>query len=131
MRLTQVIADQESGSGENYHAFVHMAKLYKETISRFVSDWWLRYEKRFGKEPGIAAMEGYRAADLTVTALEIAGKELSLKTFIQALESIKDYQDLFGYRVSFGPGDHHGVNESVLSAVRNGRWETIATSLTY
>ena len=28
----QVIADQKSGSGENYHAFVHMAKLYKEKI---------------------------------------------------------------------------------------------------
>ena len=128
----QVIADQESGSGENYHAFVHIAKLYRENeLSNLVSDWWLRYEMRFGKEPGTAAMEGYRAADLTATALEIAGKELSREGFIQALESITDYRDLFGYKVSFGPGDHNGVNESVLSVVRNGKWETIATSLSY
>ncbi|MFL2504681.1 MAG: ABC transporter substrate-binding protein [Candidatus Azotimanducaceae bacterium] len=128
----QVIADQESGSGENYHAFVHIAKLYRENeLSNLVSDWWLRYKMRFGKEPGTAAMEGYRAADLTATALEIAGKELSRDGFIQALESITDYRDLFGYKVSFGPGDHNGVNESVLSVVRNGKWETIATSLSY
>ena len=128
----QVIADQESGSGENYHAFVHMAKLYKENdLPDPVSDWWLRYEKRFGKEPGTAAMEGYRAADLTATALEIVGSELSLDAFIQALESITEYQDLFGYKVRFGPEDHNGVNESVLSVVKNGKWETIATSLSY
>ncbi len=128
----QVIADQESGSGENYHAFVHIAKLYRENeLSNLVSDWWLRYKMRFGKEPGTAAMEGYRAADLTATALEIAGNELSRDGFIQALESITDYRDLFGYKVSFGPGDHNGVNESVLSVVRNGKWETIATSLSY
>ncbi len=128
----QVIADQESGSGENYHAFVHMAKLYKENgLPNLVSDWWLRYEKRFGKEPGTAAMEGYRAADLTAAALELAGKELSRENFIQALESLTDYQDLFGYKVSFGPRDHNGVNESVLSVVKNGKWETIATSLSY
>ena len=111
---------------------MHIAKLYRENeLSNLVSDWWLRYKMRFGKEPGTAAMEGYRAADLTATALEIAGKELSRDGFIQALESITDYRDLFGYKVSFGPGDHNGVNESVLSVVRNGKWETIATSLSY
>ncbi len=128
----QVIADQESGSGENYHAFVHIAKMYKDDdLPDAVLDWWLRYENRFGKEPGTAAMEGYRAADLTASALEIAGENLSQKAFIQALESITDYRDLFGYKVSFGPGDHNGVNESVLSVVKNGKWETVANSLSY
>ena len=64
----QVIAEQESGSGEGYHAFVHMAKLYKEDgLSDIVKRWWDRYEARFNVEPGIPAMEGYRAADLVVT----------------------------------------------------------------
>ena len=80
-----------------------MAKLYKENdLPDPVSDWWLRYEKRFGNEPGTADVEGYRAADLTATALEIVGTDLSLDAFIQALESITEYQDLFGYKVSFG-----------------------------
>ena len=128
----QVIADQKSGSGENYHAFVHMAKLYKgKDLPDSISEWWNRYEQRFGREPGTPAMEGYRAADLVVLALEIAGKNLSLEKFIEALESITDYEDLFGYKVSFSAEDHNGVNESVLSVVKDGRWETVATGLSY
>ena len=128
----QVIADQKSGSGENYHAFVHMAKLYKEKdLPKPISEWWDRYEQRFGREPGTPAMEGYRAADLVVSSLEIAGEDLSLEKFIKAMESITDYQDLFGYKVSFSAEDHNGVNESVLSVVKDGKWETVATGLSY
>ena len=128
----QVIADQKSGSGENYHAFVHMAKLYKEKdLPDPISKWWDRYEQRFGREPGTPAMEGYRAADLVVSSLEIAGEDLSLEKFIKAMESITDYQDLFGYKVSFSAEDHNGVNESVLSVVKDGKWETVATGLSY
>lgn len=128
----QVIAEQESGSGEGYHAFVHMAKVYKDdNLSPEVRDWWERYEARFGQEPGIPAMEGWRAADLTVLALEKAGRNLTRESFIEAVESITDYEDIFGYRLQFGPGDHKGVSESVLSVVRSGRWETLAIAISY
>ena len=128
----QVIAEQESGSGEGYHAFVHMAKLYKDdNLSPDIIDWWNRYEARFGVEPGIPAMEGYRAADLVVEALDRAGPDLTRDSFLAGIESITDYTDLFGYRVQFGPGDHKGVSESVLSVVENGRWKTLATAISY
>ena len=53
-----------------------MAKLYKEKdLPDSISEWWDRYEQRFGREPGTPAMEGYRAADLVVLALEKAGEE--------------------------------------------------------
>ncbi|MDA0273357.1 MAG: ABC transporter substrate-binding protein [Proteobacteria bacterium] len=128
----QVIAEQESGSGEGYHAFVHMAKLYREDgLTDTVIDWWDRYEKRFNVEPGIPAMEGYRAADLVVTALENAGRDLDKAGFLAATEAITDYQDIFGYRIQFGPGDHKGVSESILSVVENGKWKTLATAISY
>ncbi|MDA0791814.1 MAG: ABC transporter substrate-binding protein [Proteobacteria bacterium] len=128
----QVIADQTSGSGEGYHAFVHMAKIYKDDdLPDAVTTWWQDYESRFGAEPGIPAMEGYRAADLIVLALTRAGRDLTRESFIRAMESIDDYQDIFGYRIVFGPGDHKGVDESVLSVVENGRWKTLATTIGY
>ena len=128
----QVIAEQESGSGEGYHAFVHMAKLYKEDgLSDIVKRWWDRYEARFNVEPGIPAMEGYRAADLVVTALENAGPDLDKAGFLAATEAINDYQDIFGYQIQFGPGDHKGVSESLLSVVEDGKWKTLATAITY
>ena len=128
----QVIAEQESGSGEGYHAFVHMAKLYKEDgLSDKVILWWDRYEARFNVEPGIPAMEGYRAADLVVTALENAGPDLDKAGFLAATEAINDYQDIFGYQIQFGPGDHKGVSESLLSVVEDGKWKTLATAISY
>jgi branched-chain amino acid transport system substrate-binding protein len=128
----QVIAEQESGSGEGYHAFVHMAKLYKEDgLSDIVKRWWDRYEARFNVEPGIPAMEGYRAADLVVTALENAGPDLDKAGFLAATEAIENYQDIFGYPIQFGPGDHKGVSESLLSVVEDGKWKTLATAITY
>lgn len=128
----QVIAEQESGSGEGYHAFVHMAKLYREDgLTDEVIRWWDRYEARFNVEPGIPAMEGYRAADLVVTALENAGPDLNKAGFLAATEAITDYQDIFGYRIQFGPGDHKGVSESLLSVVEDGKWKTLATAISY
>lgn len=128
----KVIAEQESGAGEGYHAFVHMAKPYREDgLDETVSEWWDRYEARFGEEPGVPAMEGYRAGDLIITALEAAGRDLDTTTFLAAVEGITDYEDIFGYRVQFGPGDHNGVSESVLSVVENGKWKTLATAISY
>ncbi len=128
----QVIAEQESGSGEGYFAFVHMAKLYRDgDLSPEVAAWWDKYVELYGSEPGLPAMEGYRAADLLVRALEAAGPDLTRESLIAALEGITEYQDLFGYHLAFGPGDHKGVSASVLSVVRNGRWETLAESISY
>ena len=76
-------------------------------------------------------MESYRAADLVVLALENAGQELSMDSFIAGMEAITDYSDAFGYKVSFGPGDHQGVSESVLSVVKDGRWQTVEQSVSY
>jgi branched-chain amino acid transport system substrate-binding protein len=126
----QVIAEAEAGQG--YYAFVHMARLYADDdMSPVVRDWWDRYVGRFGEEPDLGAMEGYRAADVLVLALERAGRELNLERFLAALESIDDYQDIFGYRLSFGQGKHSGAHESVLSQVQNRRWVKLEQAITY
>jgi len=126
----QVIADQESGEG--FYSFVHMARIYADNeMSPQVKAWWDKYVELYGKEPGLAAMEGYRGADLTVLALEKAGPDLTTETFVAALESISNYTDIFGYKVSFGPDKHSGATESVLSQVQNGRWVALEEAISY
>ena len=125
----QVIAEQESGQG--YYAFVHMAKLYADDdMSPDVRAWWDAYVAKYDAEPGLAAMEGWRAADLTVLALERAGRDLTTQGLVKAVESITDYTDIFGYRVSFGPDKHSGATESVLSQVQKGRWVKLDEAIT-
>ncbi len=124
--FAQVIADQGSGSGEGFYCFVHMAKLYEDSIGdEPVRAWWDDYVARYGEEPGLSAMEGYRNTDLVVEALRRAGRDLTREGLISALESIQDYEDIFGYRVSFSESDHNGVQSSVLTVVENGRFKKL------
>ncbi len=126
----QVIADQASGEG--YYSFVHMAKIYADDdMSPAVRAWWDSYVERYSSEPGLAAMEGYRGAALTVEALQRAGRDLTTEGLVKAIESIDSYTDIFGYTVSFGPDKHSGASESVLSQVRDGRWVKLTEAIGY
>lgn len=126
----QVIADQPSGQG--YYSFVHMAKLYADDdMSPAVRAWWDAYIERYSSDPGLAAMEGYRGAALTVEALQRAGQALTTEGLVKAMESIDSYTDIFGYTVSFGPDKHNGASESVLSQVQDGRWVKLTEAIGY
>jgi branched-chain amino acid transport system substrate-binding protein len=128
----QAVADQESGAGEGYYAFVLMAMMYRDNPpSEAAAEWWDRFVEKHGRTPEYVALEAYRNADIIVKALDIAGRDLTVDSLVAALESIDDYTDIFGYRVSFGPGQHKGVSESQLSQIKDGRWHTLEQSITY
>lgn len=128
----RVIADQKSGSGEGYYAFGPIALLYEDDdLSPPVRAWFDGYKERYGEVPGLPAMVGYRAADLTVRGLLMAGRELTREKMIAAIESLAEYTDLFGNRLTFGADDHRGVDSSTLSQVRDGRWVKLDTVITY
>lgn len=128
----QVVASQESGAGEGYYAFVHMAMMYRDAPpTEAAAAWWDRFVERHGRDPEYVAMESYRNADVIVEALRRAGPDLTVDSFITALESIDSYTDIFGYRLSFAADKHQGVSESTLSQVRDGRWHTLETSISF
>ena len=77
-------------------------------------------------------MYGHVAADLTVVALDKAGKDLTIDTFVKALESIKGYKDIFnGPEATFGPQKHQGASSSFLAIVKGGRWVRLTEPLTF
>ncbi|MXW54714.1 MAG: ABC transporter substrate-binding protein [Gammaproteobacteria bacterium] len=118
-----VIAELESGVGEGYYAFIHSLRIYPDTeTNQEAVDWFNRYTEIYGHEPDVTGMEGYRGADLIVIALEKAGRDLTREKFVEALESIGEYKDIFGYTLHFSPENHNGVKESVLGVIENGRW---------
>lgn len=127
-----VVANLQSGASEGFSAFGHIAELYRDDdLSDEVAAWFDRYEERFGEKPVVAAVEGYRGASLIIKALENAGRDLTVDGMVAGMERIGDYQDMFGYSLSFSADDHKGVNESILSVVEDGRWVTKATSVSY
>lgn len=128
----QVVADQESGAGEGYYAFVHMAMMYRDAPpTEAAAAWWDRFVERHGRDPEYVALESYRNADVIVEALQRAGRDLTVDSFVDALESIDSYQDIFGYELSFSKEKHQGISESTLSQVKDGRWHTLETSIAF
>lgn len=122
----------DDGAGEGLYAATPMARLHKvDEMPPKVRKWWDDYIEKYGDEPRLPAMEGYRAADLVVRALDAAGKDPTRDTFIKATESIKDYTDLFGYHLSFGPDNHKGTNQSVLSVIEGGKWKVVDPSISW
>ena len=87
-----------------------------------VQDFAKAYKARYGRDPNFHGEVGYTAATPRAAALDRAGKDLTVDSFIKAMESIHDYNDIFGSQLSFGPDQHHGSTRSFLTVVKDGRW---------
>ena len=69
---------------------------------------------------------GYTAATFTIAVLEKAGRDLTLDSFIGAMESMKDWHDIFGGpALSMSPTNHHASSQSFLSVVKSKRWTPV------
>jgi branched-chain amino acid transport system substrate-binding protein len=126
------VAAAQGGVTEGLYAMGLTDMPYRDTLSPVAQAWFDRYKDRYKVEPNIGAVYGHVAADLTVVALEKAGQELTLDSFVKALEAIKGYRDIFnGPEVSFGPDKHQGANSSFLAVVKGGRWVRLTEPLTF
>lgn len=114
----------KGGEGvEGLYGVTSIPIMYADQATGMAKTFFENYEKAFGKAPSEVAQHGYFSADLAVIALEKAGKDLTVDSFIKGMESIKGYQHPFGGPViGFGPTNHLGSNESVFLQIQGGKW---------
>lgn len=94
--------------------------------------WYQDYVAKFGEEPAAQSIIGYVSADLVVRALEGAGRDPTVEKVLAELEKIERYEDIFGGpTLSFSPTKHQGGDYLNFYQVRNGKWETVETNLSY
>ena len=75
-----------------------------------------KYKARHGDYPSEVGQAGYISADLTVTALENAGRDLTVDSFIKGMQQIKDFQnDFAGPNITFSETQHKGADEAARS----------------
>jgi branched-chain amino acid transport system substrate-binding protein len=85
-----------------------------------------RYKQRFGLDINYLGEAGYAAAALLIDVLQRAGRDLNLDTFQLAMESTRDWRDIFGGPpLTMTPTDHHASNQSFLSVVKKTRWTPV------
>jgi branched-chain amino acid transport system substrate-binding protein len=99
---------------------------YADSALPAVADFVKQYKAKFSIDPNIGSVYGYVAADLTLTGVQKAGKDLTVDSFVTGMESIKGYHDKFGGpEVNFGPNIRQGANASFLAEVKNGHWTRV------
>ena len=84
------------------------------------------YKKRYGFEINYLGEAAYAAASLVADVLTRAGRDLTVESFIGAMESTKDWRDIFGGPpLTMTPTNHHASNQSFLSVVKKTRWTPV------
>src|SRR3984957_13029983 len=122
------IATLPGGATEGYFCMTPALYIYPDDPRPAVQAFAKEYKSRYGRDPNFHGEVGYTAAQLVLLALDRAGKDLTIDSFIKAMESIHDYTDIFGSQLSFGPDQHHGSTKSFLTVVKNGRWGPVESA---
>ena len=90
------------------------------------------YAEIHGEKMAAQAQLGYIFIDLMAKALEGAGRDLTTEGFLAATQAIQGYVDpIGGQTVTFGPGDHQGIDDLVMAKVEGGKWTVVARGLDY
>jgi branched-chain amino acid transport system substrate-binding protein len=120
------VAEAPGEPAEGFYSMAPALYRYPDDAKPAVRAFTETYRKRFGIDVNYLGEAGYTAASFTIAALEKAGRELTLDSFIGALESMRDWHDIFGGpALSLSPTDHHASSQSFLSVVRNRRWTPV------
>lgn len=128
----QIVASAPGGVTEGLYVGAGTVMPYRDTANATVASWWDAYKAKYGNDPNIGAVYGHNIADLIVTSLERAGKDLTTEKFLAALEGINGYRDIFGGPViSFGPNKHQGTTDVLFYQIQKGRFVQIAGPLKY
>jgi branched-chain amino acid transport system substrate-binding protein len=123
------VAAAPGGLTEGLYTMTPILFAYPDDPRPAVRAFAAKYRSLFGHDPNFAAQVGYTGGQLMVLALQHAGKDLTADSFVAGMESIKDYQDIFGSPpMTFGPDKHQGSNQSFLTVVHDGRWVPVSTS---
>lgn len=71
---------------------------------------------------GADSLEGYVGAQVAAEALARAGEDLNRLKLNQALETIQGFDLGLGFRISFGPSDHQGIDSVGSAYAPDGSW---------
>lgn len=121
------IAKVPGGITEGYYAAAGWSDIAARMGDPDVKAWVDEYQAEFGEFPGTGALLGRGAAEGFVRALEAAGKDLTVESFTNALESLKYDDKIGGVPIDYGP-DHQGGDLIVVSKIENGQWKELSRS---
>jgi branched-chain amino acid transport system substrate-binding protein len=120
------VAEAPGEPAEGFYSMAPALYRYPDDPQPAVQAFTAKYRKTFGIEVNYLGEAGYTAATFTIAVLERAGRDLTLDSFIAAMESTNDWHDIFGGPpLSMSPTNHHASSQSFLSQVKAKRWTPV------
>ena len=105
---------------------------YRDTAKGKVKEWAEAYFKMFNSEPNTQAVIGYNAMTTFAFYAELAGKDLTGQKFLDALESGKEFRDIFNSPPTrFSKTDHLATTITQVQEIKNGRWVVVKDGLSF
>jgi branched-chain amino acid transport system substrate-binding protein len=120
------VAEAPGQPAEGFYSMAPALYRYPDDPQPAVQAFTAQYRKAFGIDVNYLGEAGYTAATFTIAVLEKAGRDLTLDSFIGAIESMKDWHDIFGGpALTMSPTNHHASSQSFLSVVKDRRWKPV------
>ncbi|MGE4441363.1 MAG: ABC transporter substrate-binding protein [Desulfomicrobium sp.] len=93
------------------------------TVAESAEEFTRLLEKYYpGEEPNFVGFEGYINAKVLVEALRRAGRNLTRKSFLDAIISMTDFSLGGDVKLTFGPQDHQGMDKVYFTRLQEGRF---------
>ncbi|MEM7432293.1 MAG: ABC transporter substrate-binding protein [Pseudomonadota bacterium] len=104
----------------------------EKAAGSWAGDWAERYVALYNEQPAPQAIMGYLSADLIVQAMDNAGRDLTVESFLAGLESISAYEDPFGGpTLTLSATKHQAGDFLFLYEVVDGKWSVVQRDLPY
>ena len=121
-----VVAEVPGGITEGLYAAAAWSDLAARADRPEPAAFIAAYEEAYGEFPGTGALLGYSGAVTMTMALEKAGRDLTVDSFLKAMESLDYYDPYLDTQVSYSEDDHQGAETIILSVVKDGAWKELA-----
>ena len=105
---------------------------YEDTAKGKVKDWLANYKKMFNADANTQAIIGYNAMMTFAFYAELAGKELTGQKMLDALESGKEFRDIFNSPPTvFSKTNHLATTITQVQQIQKGRWVLVKEGLSF
>lgn len=120
-----VLSKVPGGVMEGYIAASGWSDLEARMDNPEVKKWAEGFKASFNAAPGTAAQLGRAAANTLVKGLEAAGKSLTPESFQKGMETLKYKDQILDVEIAYGPNQHQGGKDVVISQIKDGMWREI------
>jgi len=100
---------------------------YLDEASQPIRFWATKYKTKFNEDPTVFSVYGYNLVDVFAKAAQAAGANLTVDSFIAAMDKMTVPPDMFGGpELSYSATKRLGSQASRMSQLKDGRWTVVS-----